>query len=115
MNLQEKIEAIADHYGIGIQLLKLAEECAEYSAAVQKWQVYANLAYTKKLKVAEHFRTLEDKAKAGCCKELADVLVLARQIEYLMQTDPEFKDEIERLMNEKADRQLSRIEEEKNE
>lgn len=112
MNLQEKIQAIADHYGIGIQLLKLAEECAEYSAAVQKWQVYANLAYTRELKEAEHFRRLEDTAKAGCCKELADVLVLARQIEYLMQTDPEFKDEIELLMNEKADRQLARIKDE---
>ena len=36
MELNEKIEAIADKYGLNIQSVKLAEECAEYAAATLK-------------------------------------------------------------------------------
>ena len=110
MNLQEKIEIIADHYCLNIQSLKLAEECAEYAAAIQKGQIYCQLADNSGEKAFCYFNDLADKAGASCRKELADVLVLSRQIEYLMNDEPEFKEEIERLMNEKANRQLTRIE-----
>ena len=36
MNLQEKLQAIANHYGMDLQAIKLAEEGAELAAATLK-------------------------------------------------------------------------------
>lgn len=115
MNLQEKLEAIADRYGLNVQLLKLAEECSEYSASVHKYRVIINCGDESTGNARKYFRKLEKTAAESCRSEIADVLVMARQIEYLMKDDQAFNDEIERLMNEKADRQLQRIKEEQNE
>lgn len=46
-------------------------------------------------------------------EETADVLLVSRQLEYLMISDPEFEKEITKIMNDKADRQLERIADEK--
>ncbi|WP_304644176.1 hypothetical protein [uncultured Parasutterella sp.] len=107
--MQNKIVTIAEHYGLGTQLLKLAEESAEYSAASAKWTVYNRL-----LSKTGHnrFKEKRDVAAVDCMKEVADVLVLARQVEYLKESDPEFKTEVEKLMDEKCNRQLDRIDEE---
>lgn len=112
VELKEKIEKIADHYGAKIQLLKLAEEAAEYVAAVQKWNIYIKLQGVHP-KAKKHFERLEEKAGADCRKELADVLCLARQIEYLIGNETEAKVKLEKAIEEKCDRQLKRIEEEK--
>lgn len=114
MNLNEKLCLIADHYGLEIQATKLAEEGSELSAAYLKARVYDSLAGTH-FHARAHFNKLLDKAAESLAKELADVLLLARQIEYLKDQEPEFKAKVERLMEEKADRQLKRIEEEKSE
>lgn len=45
-------------------------------------------------------------------EEMADVLLVSRQMEYLLIESPEYDEKITRLMNEKADRQLLRIKEE---
>ncbi len=113
MNLQEKIQAIADHYGLDTQTTKLAEEGAELSAASLK-----NVAIMIRQENGEGGKKIELERKeaiAKCQEELADVLLVARQIEYLMLSWPEYEEQITRIMNEKADRQLARIEEEKNE
>lgn len=44
-------------------------------------------------------------------EELADVLLVARQIEYLMLRDEKLAEYIERIMNAKAARQIERIKE----
>lgn len=110
--MQKKLERIAKHYGLDTQLMKLAEECAEYSAACLKWRVYEDLANNQANPSRKYFRELCDKAEEGCIDELADVLVLCRQIEYFMDTQPPFKACIEELMDAKCNRQLRRIEEE---
>lgn len=107
--MKDKLILIADHYGLGTQLLKLAEECSEYSAASAKWNVYNRLLSKTGL---NRFKEKRDAAAVDCMKELADVLVLARQVGYLMESDPDFKTEIEKIMDAKCDRQLARIEEE---
>lgn len=107
--MNDKIKYIVEHYGEGLQLLKLAEECAEYSAAMLKWDGYRKLLGASGLDV---FKGKRDQAGAKCMEELADVLVLARQVEYLMTQDEELRAMLEKLMEEKCDRQIERIKEE---
>lgn len=108
MNLQEKIEAIADHYGLDVQITKLAEEGAELASAVLKRLG----AKEKNEKVKDGRYSYEEgrEAHKKVREELADVLLVARQVEYLMLMNPYFEELITELMNEKADRQITRIE-----
>lgn len=110
MELQEKLEAIADRYGLNVQLLKLAEECSEYSSSVHKYRVIINCGDESEGNARKHFRKLEKTSAEGCRDKLADVLVMARQIEYLMKDDKAFNDEMIRLMNVTADKKLKQIE-----
>lgn len=109
--IHPKIKKIADHYGLENQLTKMAEESAEYAAAVLKCRFYTDLVQTSRAKV-KHFGPKADIAGEEMFKELADVMVLCRQIEYFMDTHPPFKTRIEELMDAKCNRQLRRIEEE---
>lgn len=115
MKIEEKIKAIADHYGPEVQLMKLIEECAELTAAASKWQVYE--AMMDKDHPEEYCRPKQESAEHEIRKELADVLVVARQMLYFMeQRDPALKDSFDEIryhMKAKCDRQLKRIEEEK--
>lgn len=79
---QKDIYKIADHYGEGIQLLKLIEECGELIVAVAKG---------------------EDK---NIIEELADVSIMLEQVVYLMNCKKKFK--MEKAM--KINRQLGRME-----
>lgn len=113
MELNEKIEAIADKYGLNIQSVKLAEECAEYAAVTLKIVYYQLLndnslilGLDKKI-VAEKL----DEARVKGTEELADVLLLSRQLEYIINKYPEANETMDKLMSEKADRQLERIKE----
>lgn len=111
MNLQEKLIAIADHYGLENQTIKLAEEGAELSAAMLK---NLGIAFRKaKGENSVKLRQQEAEAKEKMTEETADVLLVSRQLEYLMISDPEFEKEITKIMNDKADRQLERIADEK--
>lgn len=60
-----------------------------------------------------YFCPRAEAASEAMFRELADVMVLCRQIGYFMDVHPQFKARIEELMEEKCDRQLRRIEEEK--
>lgn len=110
--MKEKIIKIADHYGLDVQAVKLAEECAEYVAAMLKGLVCKKLQkYHEASK--EYFSDKEVKAAEAFFKELADVLIVAKQVEYLIEKEPEVKKLVLMDMEEKLDRQLKRIEEEK--
>ena len=105
MNLQEKLQAIANHYGMDLQAIKLAEEGAELAAATLK-----NVGLMIQQENGEGGEAMEKTDE-----EIADVLLVSRQMEYLLLESPKYDEKITRLMNEKADRQLSRIKEEENE
>lgn len=105
MNDREK--QIADFYGLEVQAIKLAEECAEFAASSSKVFYYYNLLDDRsstpvsRAGVREQFEI----AREQNAEELADVLLMARQVEYLLEGEPELKAKIER--------QLKRMEEEK--
>ena len=88
----EKLETICQHYGIRKQLKKLSEEVFELQEAVidNEWDVDGNTDH-----IAE---------------ELADVMVLWAQItlHYDIPTQT-----VQGIMEEKVERQLKRIEDEK--
>lgn len=110
MNLQEKLRTIADHYGMDLQAIKLAEEGAELAAATLK-----NVGLMLMQENGEGGETIDQKRQEAMEKtdeEIADVLLVSRQMEHLMLEHPEYDEKITRLMNEKADRQLQRIKEE---
>lgn len=113
MNLQEKIIAIANYHGLENQLTKLSEEGAELAAATLKGLGLllkeSKCSNPKKLeRIRRKKKLAEEKAK----EEVADVLLVARQIEYLMLSAPKFEKKITELMQQKAEREISRIKEE---
>lgn len=85
------LKAIADHYGFSSQADMLCEESAEFTVALNKLRRGNNEAY-KNVK-----------------EELADVLVVALQLRYLLGGD-----EIDKIMRNKTKRQIERIREEEN-
>lgn len=85
----QRIEAIAKHYGFTSQANMLTEEAAEYTVALNKLRRGSSEAYG-------HIK-----------EEVADVLVIALQLRVLL--GPE---EIDKIMEEKIQRQLGRIQEE---
>lgn len=89
--MNEEIKKIADYYGYTSQADMLIEESAEYTQAVCKVRRNGSL---------EAFQNVKE--------ELADVIVVASQLRYLLGAE-----EIDRIIEEKVKRQLSRIEEEK--
>ena len=111
MKLDEKIKVIADHYGMDIQITKLAEECAEFAAAMLKWHSYDMLSEIRP-EAKDFFHDKLVLATADSIKEMADVFVLVKQIEYLLETHPEELTNLKEIMNAKCTRQLVRIEEE---
>lgn len=81
-----RIEQIATHYGFTSQANMLTEEAAEFTVAVNKLRRGHADAY-------EHIK-----------EEVADVLIVARQLRYLLGYE-----EIDRIINGKLDRQIRRI------
>lgn len=87
---KDKLQMIADHYGMRKQLRQLAEECSELA-------VEASHSARKGLTV-------------GIIEEIADVEIMIEQIIYLAKID---RCDIEDCINYKLDRQMKRIEAEK--
>ena len=81
-----RIEQIAANYGFTSQADMLCEESAEYMVALNKLRRGNPDAY--------------DNIK----EEVADVLIVARQLRYLLGYE-----DIDRIINEKLDRQMRRI------
>ena len=85
-----RIIRIAEHYGYEAQREQFEEECAEAILAAQKCKRHGS---------KDNFEEL--------CGEVADVLIMAQQMRLLMSTTL-----IDRIVNEKLERQLGRIENE---
>lgn len=85
-----RIKTIADHYGIKKQLRQLAEECSELAVEASH---SARKGTTVKI-----------------IEEMADVEIMIEQIIYLAKID---KCDIQDCINFKLDRQMKRIEKEK--
>lgn len=81
-----RIEQIAAHYGFSSQANMLSEEAAEYMVALNK------------------FRRGHSEAYENIKEEVADVLIMARQLRYLLGYE-----DIDRIVNSKLDRQMRRI------
>lgn len=86
MTDDERIGIIADHYGFTSQANMLTEEAAEYTVALNKLRRGHADAY-------EHIK-----------EEVADVIVVAKQLRYLLGAD-----EIDRIIDGKLERQIERI------
>ena len=92
-DMQDKIEYIADHYGIHSQLIKLIEEMSEVTKEITKL-----LNATEDKKIIDIYRnTLPE--------ELADLSVVYDQIVYLMGCE----EQIEEWRQYKAVREIRRI------
>ena len=89
---KDKLQMIADHYGIKKQLRQLAEECSELAVEASH---SARKGTTVKI-----------------IEEIADVQIMIEQIIYLAKID---RCDIEDCINYKLDRQIKRIKEEKDE
>ena len=85
-----RIIRIAEHYGYEAQREQLIEECAEAILAAQKCKRHGAKDNSEEL-----------------CGEVADMLIVAQQMRLLMSTTL-----IDRIVNEKLERQLGRIENE---
>lgn len=97
---KQKIQSIADHYGFRKQSMMMIEECSELQKAICKWH--------------RERGDLRRSESSGCDErtaiidELADVIIMANQISYLLSAEDEVSEQIEF----KLDRQLRRMEEE---
>ena len=89
---KDKLQMIADHYGMRKQLRQLAEECSELAVEASH---SARKGTTVKI-----------------IEEIADVQIMIEQIIYLAKID---KCDIEDCINYKLERQMKRIKEEKDE
>ena len=90
----QRIKQIADHYGVLNQLEMMIEESAELTQAICK---------LRRVNSGEGYK----KAYKNLKEELADVIVVAKQLRYMIG-----KDDIDRIINEKLDRQMRRISDE---
>lgn len=88
--MDERIKKIADHYGFTSQANMLCEESAEYMVALNK------------------LRRGKAEAYENIKEEVADIIVVAMQLRYLLGAD-----EIDRIISDKLDRQIQRIEAER--
>lgn len=88
--LQKELKAIADHYGFTSQADMLIEESAEFTQAVNKLRRGCPEAFT------------------DVKEEVADVLVVALQLRYILGEKT-----IDNIIGQKIQRQLRRINDEK--
>lgn len=89
-DITKQIQAIAKNNRLPGSLNKLAEECAEYSAARIK---YIMLECNEEEWISE----------------LADVMICIRQIEFHAEKTPVLKEKLEEEIKRKIDRQVRRI------
>lgn len=87
--MDERIKKIADHYGFTSQANMLCEESAEYMVALNK------------------LRRGKAEAYENIKEEVADIIVVAKQLRYLLGAA-----EIDRIISEKLDRQIQRLKDE---
>ena len=89
--MKEKIQKIADHYGLQHRLNKSVEELIELVQAIQE--------YSLKLGMRDDEISTEHVAE-----EIADVKIMIAQLEYLLELEEEVKDRVEFKLNRQMDR-----------
>lgn len=97
---KQKFEFIADHYGFKKQSMMMIEECSELQKAICKWH--------RKYDGSFKSESSDCKERTDIIDELADVIIMAKQLSYLLSAEDEVSEQIEF----KLDRQLRRMEEE---
>ena len=97
---KKKLQMIADNYGFRKQSMMLIEECSELQKAICKWH----------RKHGDYLRSESSECdeRTDIIDELADVIIMAKQITYLLSAE----DEVSEQIVFKLDRQLRRMEEE---
>ena len=96
--MDDRIKIIADYYGYESQREQIIEECAELIQASQKCK-------RTDIQNAQQYRERFDNFQ----EEVADVLIMALQMRVLLG-----ERDIDDLIDRKLERQMIRIEEEKN-
>lgn len=105
MTLEEKETAIITHYGVLPQLKYFQSEIFELNEAILQYE-HINNYY----KTSSNFKTYGNNLmKEHITEEIADVQLMLNQFKRYYDISDEI---IEEIMNEKADRQLKRIEDE---
>ena len=104
MDKADKIKAIADHYGYSKQSMQTIEECAELIQAINKLHRKADICKSVDGKDYEEV----EQAIKNLTEEAADTQIMLWQMIYLFGLD------IQDVIDQKLDRQLKRIEVEKN-
>lgn len=92
--MDEKINRIVNHYSFEQQREIFIEECAEAIQAAQK---------CKRANSIKGYET----AVANLTEEVADVLIMARQMRYFLA-----EDKVDKIIRAKLERQINRINEE---
>lgn len=99
--MKENLLEIINHYGINNQLKYIHSEYFELDEAIIQYeQARRFISNVIELRLT----------KEHIAEELADIMVMLRQFQYYYDIEDS---EIEKIMVEKIDRQLKRIEEEK--
>lgn len=97
---KQKYQSIADHYGFRNQSMMMIEECSELQKAICKWHRERGDSLRSESSDCDERTAIID--------ELADVIIMAKQISYLLSAEDGVSEQIEF----KLDRQLRRMEEE---
>lgn len=100
MDMKQKIEKIAQHYGYEAQSRQCMEECAELIQAINK--LWRNQGHGQPT-----VRELKE-CRDNIVEELADVQIMIFQLAFLLNAE-----EIQSVINRKVDRQMERINSEK--
>lgn len=95
LSREEKIQYIADHYGLAAQLAQTREECAELIVATSKFDRAKTDAERRQ-------------ARDHVTEEMADVAIMLRQLRYLLDNNTA----LQLLTEQKLNRQIQRIREE---
>ena len=102
--MKEKIKKIANHYTFKKQSGQLIEECAEIIQAIRKYN-----RFEEGLVTDEDILTSANDSNMliqNIIEEIADVEIMLEQTKYLLHINP---DAIEKIKENKVDRQLKRI------
>ena len=94
--MKDKLLEIINHYGIDKQLKYIHSEYFELDESI--------INYIDD--ECNYYSQVEESHKKHIAEELADVMVMLKQFQYYYGISDE---EIEKIMNEKVDRQLERI------
>lgn len=115
MNQTEQLKQIIDYYGDASQIDKAIEEMSELTQALLKHRIASNklakmLGAESRKSICAYVKKDAD-AYANVKEEIADVQIMLEQLKILFNGG----EKTEKIMQEKIDRTLQRIEEEKNE